>query len=100
MKLKMVLALTISIGALTGCVSGGGESRDSASTANQGGGASSNLPENEGNKRICKVERITGSHRRQKVCMTAKEWEKVSSKSSEMISEQTRKGGLRDPVRK
>lgn len=97
--MKKNTLITALLGAilLIGCASEQHQSQNIASTDKETTKAESSLDEDVTNQLICKSRAITGSRFKQKTCMTAEEWKKMSRESSNMVNNQNRKGMLGNP---
>jgi len=98
MKYKGLLFAILGLGLLTGCASE--QSKNQRVVASVGESKQSppnNLSEDTNNRLICKSRAITGSRFKQKTCMTAEEWERMSRESTDMVKSQGRKGVLGNP---
>ncbi|WP_299586715.1 hypothetical protein [uncultured Microbulbifer sp.] len=98
MKCKGLFVTILGLGLLAGCASEPSYNQKENTTGNESVQVSqSNLAENTSNQLICKSRAITGSRFKQKTCMTAEEWKRMSRESSNMVNNQNRKGVLGNP---
>ncbi|MFC6635336.1 hypothetical protein [Microbulbifer taiwanensis] len=92
MKFSVAFAYLFTVSALVGCAAGAGEKNGFASPGQTNKTAST--VDDEKDTMDCKLYQVTGSRVGRKVCMTNREREKLSEKSSEILRSQVRKGGL------
>ncbi|QFT53727.1 hypothetical protein FIU95_03955 [Microbulbifer sp. THAF38] len=98
MKYKGLFISALGLGLLTGCANDSSYKQQVNTTGNESAQTSQrNLTEDTSNQLICKSRAITGSRFKQKTCMSAEEWKKMSHESSKMLSKQNRKGVLGNP---
>ncbi|GAA5445776.1 hypothetical protein Misp06_03981 [Microbulbifer sp. NBRC 101763] len=93
MRKKSLISVFFGLGLLIGCASEQQQGQNIAPSSQN----TNEVESNTSNQLICKSRAITGSRFKQKTCMTAEEWKRMSRESSNMVNNQNRKGVLGNP---